>query len=148
MAATQATKLLDYFERYFDLHFPLRKQGRLCIRFHNHVFSFADMVSIPDFDAGAMENWGLVMFRESVLLYNPTTATPDDKLVGIVIVAHELAHQVRTLSPSFDSNFTLQWFGNLVTMGWWDELWLNEGFATYLQFKAAHSIVPKAGIVS
>lgn len=104
------------------------------------------MVSIPDFDAGAMENWGLVMFRESVLLYNPITATPDDKLVGIVIVAHELAHQVERIL--FCSQYTLQWFGNLVTMAWWDELWLNEGFATYLQFKAAHNIVPKAGIVS
>ncbi|KAG5541207.1 hypothetical protein RHGRI_021155 [Rhododendron griersonianum] len=87
-----------------------------------------DMVAIPDFAAGAMENYGLVTYRETALLYDDKHSAASNKQRVATVVAHELAHQ---------------WFGNLVTMEWWTHLWLNEGFATWVSYLATDSLFPE-----
>ncbi|XP_044018769.1 endoplasmic reticulum aminopeptidase 2-like isoform X2 [Aphidius gifuensis] len=112
-AVSTAVKLMDYFESFFNIHYPLPKQ---------------DLIAIPDFSAGAMENWGLIMYRETAVLYDPNeTSTAAHEWVAVVI-AHELAHQ---------------WFGNLVTMSWWNDLWLNEGAASYFEYKGVNHLSPE-----
>ncbi|KAG7280925.1 hypothetical protein CRUP_009212 [Coryphaenoides rupestris] len=110
-ALDTACKLLQFYNAYFDIDYPLKK---------------LDLVAIPDFLAGAMENWGLITFRETSLLVNNQSSLLEKQLIASV-VAHELAHQ---------------WFGNLVTMSWWNDLWLNEGFATYMQYMSLQREYP------
>jgi puromycin-sensitive aminopeptidase len=86
------------------------------------------MIAIPDFDAGAMENWGAITYRENAILVDPKHSSASNTQWVALVVAHELAHQ---------------WFGNLVTMEWWTHLWLNEGFASYIEYLAVNKLFPK-----
>ncbi|XP_071508532.1 aminopeptidase N-like [Diadema antillarum] len=104
--------ITTYFEEYFNIPFPLPKQ---------------DMIAVPDFSAGAMENWGLIIYRETALLYDERVNSASNKQRVAVVVSHELAHQ---------------WFGNLVTPKWWDDLWLNEGFASYVEYLGVDFVEP------
>jgi tricorn protease interacting factor F2/3 len=106
-------QFLSYFEKYFKIAYPLPK---------------LDMIAIPDFASGAMENWGAITFRETILLYDPKTSSTETKQHIAEVIAHEIAHQ---------------WFGNLVTMKWWNDLWLNESFATFMATKAVDALYPE-----
>ena len=117
-----AAKALMFYTEYFNISYPLPKM---------------DLIALADFGAGAMENWGLVTYRETNLLYDPKQTSTTSKQLIAVVVTHELAHQ---------------WFGNLVTMEWWTHLWLNEGFAFFMdnycvdvlfpEFNMWHQFVP------
>uniref|UniRef100_A0A674CML7 Aminopeptidase n=1 Tax=Salmo trutta TaxID=8032 RepID=A0A674CML7_SALTR len=93
----------------------------------NILAFYENQIALPDFSAGAMENWGLVTYRETALLYEEGVSSTSNKEWIATVIAHELAHQ---------------WFGNLVTMKWWNDLWLNEGFATYISYMGVDHIEP------
>ncbi|KAM7308453.1 aminopeptidase N-like [Ixodes scapularis] len=95
--------------------------------------SFSDLIALPSFLVDAMENWGLLAFHRSSLLHDPQTEKPMHKIIVATVVAHELAHQ---------------WFGNLVTMRWWNDVWLNEGFASYMQYLGVNAVHPEWHVVS
>ena len=108
-----ATRTIDFFDEYFGIPYPLPK---------------SDHVALPDFSSGAMENWGLVTYREIALLADPKTTSVSSKHYIATVIAHELSHQ---------------WFGNLVTMKWWNDLWLNESFATLMEYIAIDALHPE-----
>ena len=111
-SASEAVKVLDFFEDYFKTDYPLPK---------------LDQLALPDFDAGAMENWGLITYREIALLADEKNRSISNEQYVSLVIAHEISHQ---------------WFGNLVTMKWWDDLWLNESFASLMEHIALDSIHP------
>jgi aminopeptidase N/puromycin-sensitive aminopeptidase len=111
-----AVHVLHYYNSYFGIPYPLKK---------------LDLIALPDFEAGAMENFGAITYRETDLLVDPKTASVTAKKYVAIVVAHEMAHQ---------------WFGDLVTMQWWDNIWLNEGFATWMENKAVAQLHPEWNI--
>ncbi|XP_067104821.1 aminopeptidase N-like isoform X2 [Osmerus mordax] len=104
--------ILTFYETYYNASYPLSK---------------SDQIALPDFNAGAMENWGLVTYRETALLYDQTISSNGNKERVLTVISHELAHM---------------WFGNLVTLQWWNDLWLNEGFASYVEYLGADHAEP------
>lgn len=104
---------LHYYNNYFGIPYPLKK---------------LDLIAIPDFEAGAMENFGCITFRETAMLLDPKTASIATQQNVTVDVTHEMAHQ---------------WFGDMVTMEWWNNIWLNEGFATWMENKATGAMHPE-----
>ena len=107
-----ATRSIDFYDEYFGVKYPLPK---------------SDHVALPDFSSGAMENWGLITYRESCLLADPELTPESSRRFIATVIAHELSHQ---------------WFGNLVTMQWWNDLWLNESFANMMEYVAIDALQP------
>lgn len=111
-ALDAAKRSIEFFEDYFGIPYPLPK---------------SDHLALPDFSSGAMENWGLIVYRERLLLAYPDEAAQSTKEQIASVVAHEVSHQ---------------WFGNLVTMRWWNDLWLNESFANVMEYEAPAAMYP------
>lgn len=112
LGLTQCLQVVDYFSDIFEVEYPLPK---------------LDLLAVHEFSHNAMENWGLIVYRTTAILFDEKKSDPKYKNTVTYVVAHEVAHQ---------------WFGNLVTMDWWNELWLNEGFATWVGWLAVNHLQP------
>jgi len=108
-----AKKCFDWYTDWFGVPMPLKK---------------CDLIAIPDFNMGVMENWGLITYREIILLFDPLKTSTYIKMRIALVIAHEIAHF---------------WFGNLATMKWWTDLWLKEGFATFMEYLFTHNNYPE-----
>ena len=114
----QQEAAMKYFNKYFGIRYPFEK---------------LDEIGLPDFAAGAMENTGFITYREVILLVDNKEASAGLRKAVATVIAHEMAHQ---------------WFGDMVTMQWWDDIWLNEGFATWMESKAIAEIKPEWHMMS
>ena len=112
-ALDTAKRSLEFFNEYYGVPYPLAK---------------CDHIAVPDFAVGAMENWGLITYRESCMLMDPASASQSARETISEVMSHELSHQ---------------WFGDLVTMMWWDNLWLNESFANVMEYVAVNALFPQ-----
>ncbi|HYY47073.1 MAG TPA: ERAP1-like C-terminal domain-containing protein, partial [Thermoplasmata archaeon] len=112
-ALDESIRILDYLNEYYGVPYPLPK---------------LDHIALQDFAAGAMENWGAITYRERILLFDPATSSAQTRQNIVDVIAHETAHM---------------WFGDLVTMAWWDDLWLNESFATWMGTKTVGALHPE-----
>ncbi|TLZ46340.1 MAG: M1 family metallopeptidase, partial [Methanobacteriota archaeon] len=112
-ALDESTRVLDYLNDYYGIPYPLEK---------------LDHIALQDFAAGAMENWGAITYRERILLFDPATSSAQTRQSIVEVIAHETAHM---------------WFGDLVTMAWWDDLWLNESFASWMGTKTTGALHPE-----
>jgi aminopeptidase N len=112
-ALETAKRSIEFFNEYYGVPYPLKK---------------CDHVAIPDFSAGAMENWGLITYRERCLLADPATTSQSGREIIALVISHELSHM---------------WFGDLVTMRWWDDLWLNESFANVMEYVSVNALFPE-----
>lgn len=108
-----AKRAIEFYEDFYQTPYPLPQSYQL---------------ALPDFSAGAMENWGLVTYREAYMLLDPDNTMLNQKRLIATVITHELAHQ---------------WFGDLVTMKWWDDLWLNESFANMMEYVAVDALEPE-----
>lgn len=116
-ALDTSVRSIEFFNDYFQTPYPLAK---------------CDHVALPDFSSGAMENWGLITYREVCLIVDPEKTSANTKEMVATVITHELSHQ---------------WFGNLVTMQWWDDLWLNESFATLMEYICVDALFPEWDIM-
>ena len=112
-ALRYATEILKFYNQYYGIPYPF---GKL------------DILGVPDFEAGAMENTAAIFYRESLLFIDDKNSSVDSHQAVFEVLAHEMAHQ---------------WFGDLVTMKWWDNIWLNEGFATWMALKPSQALHPE-----
>ncbi|NXX84708.1 AMPQ Aminopeptidase, partial [Urocolius indicus] len=123
--------IFSFLEDLLNVSYPLPK---------------TDLVALPDFGAGAMENWGLMTFQESSLMYLPSDKFTSRKAMIAIIVSHELGHQALQSDVETFFFFLFKWFGNLVTMNWWNDLWLNEGLASYFEYLGVTFVEPKLSL--
>ncbi|NXM67737.1 AMPQ Aminopeptidase, partial [Serilophus lunatus] len=125
------SQIFSFLEDILNVSYPLPK---------------TDLVALPEFGAGGMENWGLLTFQESSLMYLPNDKFTSRKTMIALIVSHELGHQACEKSIPETFFFLYKWFGNLVTMNWWNDLWLKEGLVSYFEYLGATFVEPKLSL--